>query len=552
MSRARVPHPPIRASAAFPARLGRPFVVVCLLGFLIGCLFEGGDNNRTAAAAYFPTDTTGLPEAVSPPQTVLGNGETFILTAAPVKKSINGKMVRMTGFNGSVPGPVLRVRQGDTVTVVLRNRIGFPLSLHPHGLRLDPHYDGVPGFSQDSVPDGGDFEYRLTFPDAGAFWYHTHVRQDAFLILGLYGEIIVAARDTSLWNPVDLEVPLVIGEVPLDSNGIAPIRADMPDHVMMGRFGNVFLTNGDPYFTIRVKRMSYVRFYATNACNSRVLNLAVEDNWMKIVGSDNGRYESSFLAGSEFFGPGERIVFETGFRDVDTLRLFHATPAGNIPLGRVIVESDSVASGFTDAYYGRIDSVPSVVADIDRFRGSFSKPPDKRLLFTGTMGGHEHMAMKTTASPGGTEPAIAARAAHGPDATFGVEWADTMGTMNSASTPENMSWIIRDLETGLENHDIFWRFGKGDQVMIRIQNDSNAVHSMPHPIHFHGQRFLVVSVNGKKNLQMAWKDTYLVPAGATADLLLDASNPGGWMAHCHIAEHAEDHMMFYFRVDDQP
>jgi FtsP/CotA-like multicopper oxidase with cupredoxin domain len=446
----------------------------------------------------------------------------------------------MAGFNGSVPGPTLRVRQGDTVTVVLRNRIGFPLTLHPHGLRLDPHYDGVPGFSQDSIPDGGEFAYRLVFPDAGVFWYHSHVREDAFLILGLYGDIVVTARDSSLWNPVDLEVPLIIGEVPLDSDGIAPIRKDRPDHVMMGRFGNVFLTNGEPYFTLRVKRMSYVRFFVTNACNSRVLNLGVEDNWMKIVGSDNGRYESSFLAGTEFFGPGERIVFETGFRDVDTLRFYHSTPAGNIPFGRIIVEADSLASGYTNAYFNRVDSVPAVVADIDRFRAAFAKPPDKRILFTGTMAGHGHMAMKTTAS---------ARQAHGPDGSIGIEWADTMGTMNSSSTPENMTWIIRDLETGLENHGIFWHFRQGDQVLIRIQNDSNAVHSMPHPIHFHGQRFLVVTVNGKRNLQMAWKDTYLVPAGATVDLLLDASNPGGWMAHCHIAEHAEGHMMFYYRVD---
>jgi FtsP/CotA-like multicopper oxidase with cupredoxin domain len=113
-----------------------------------------------------------------------------------------------------------------------------------------------------------------------------------------------------------------------------------------------------------------------------------------------------------------------------------------------------------------------------------------------------------------------------------------------------MTWVVRDQETGLENHDIFWRFKKGDQVLIRIENDSNAVHPMPHPIHFHGQRFLVVAVNGKKNLQLAWKDTYLVPSGSTADILLDASNPGGWMAHCHIAEHLEGMMMFHFRVDE--
>lgn len=548
MSRERV----LKTRSCIPsAALARLTGIICIAGGLAGvplsgCFFDGGEDGKpqTSASLYFPTDTAGLEPALPPPQTPLRNGDTLVLTAAPVKKAIDGRTVRMAGFNGSVPGPTLMVRQGDTVTVVLRNRVGFPLTLHPHGLRLDPHFDGVPGFSQDSIPDGGEFAYRLVFPDAGSYWYHPHVRQDAFLILGLYGNIVVTPRDSTLWNPVDLEVPLIIGETPLDSLGIAPIRMDRPDHVLMGRFGNVFLTNGEPYFTLRVKKMSYVRFYVTNACNSRVLNLGVEDNWMKIVGSDNGRYESSFLAGTEFFGPGERIVFETGFRDVDTLRFYHATPFGNIPFGRIIVEADSIASGYTDAYFNRVDSVPSVVADIDRFRASFTKAPDKEIVFTGSMEGHGHAAMKAAAAAG------AAREAHGPDATLGVEWADTMGAMNSSSTPANTAWVIRDPETGLENHDIFWRFRLGDQVLIRIRNDSDAVHSMPHPIHFHGQRFLVVTVNGKRNLQMAWKDTYLVPAGATVDLLLDASNPGGWMAHCHIAEHAEAHMMFYFRVDE--
>jgi FtsP/CotA-like multicopper oxidase with cupredoxin domain len=369
------------------------------------------------------------------------------------------------------------------------------------------------------------------------------VREDAFGILGLYGSILVAPRDTSYWNPVDLEVPLVISEVPLDSDGIAPIRMDKPDHVLMGRFGNVFLVNGDTDFTLRVKKNGYARFYVTNACNSRVLNLSLRNTWMKVVGSDNGRYETSYLSGGEFLAPGERLIFEAGFADFDTVLLYHSMPGPTATrLARIVMTPDSARSGDIAAYTDKVDTAASVVADIDRFRASFNKNPDKRLFLTGKMGGMS-MAMKTAAAAG------TARADHGPDGSIGIEWVDTMGTMNSGSTPDNTTWIIRDMDTGLEDHDIFWHFKKGDQVLIRIKNDSNAVHPMPHPIHFHGQRFLVTAVNGKKNLQLAWKDTYLVPSGATADILLDASNPGSWMAHCHIAEHAEDHMMFFFRVD---
>lgn len=74
------------------------------------------------------------------------------------------------------------------------------------------------------------------------------------------------------------------------------------------------------------------------------------------------------------------------------------------------------------------------------------------------------------------------------------------------------------------------------------------MHPMQHPIHFHGQRFLVAEINGKAPSNLVWKDTVLVPAGATVDILLEASNPGQWMAHCHISEHIEANMMLGFSV----
>ena len=161
--------------------------------------------------------------------------------------------------------------------------------------------------------------------------------------------------------------------------------------------------------------------------------------------------------------------------------------------------------------------------------------PVKRLLLTGVM---RMAAGKVAAQP---EPiSIEAK---------GVEWYDHMPEMNEISNPSNMTWIIRDLETGKENHEIDWTFKRGEKVKIRIINDTAATHPMPHPFHVHGQRFLVVGVNGRRNLNMGWKDTYLVGTKETTDILLDASNPGEWMAHCHIAEHHESMMMFHFTVE---
>ena len=112
-----------------------------------------------------------------------------------------------------------------------------------------------------------------------------------------------------------------------------------------------------------------------------------------------------------------------------------------------------------------------------------------------------------------------------------------------------MSWILRDPRTGNENTDIAWTFRTGDVVKVRLRNSRTALHAMQHPIHIHGQRFLVLEMNGVPNRNLVWKDTMMLPAGATADILLELSNPGLWMLHCHIAEHLEAGMTMAFEVN---
>ncbi|PYP11841.1 MAG: hypothetical protein DMD59_01700 [Gemmatimonadetes bacterium] len=130
-----------------------------------------------------------------------------------------------------------------------------------------------------------------------------------------------------------------------------------------------------------------------------------------------------------------------------------------------------------------------------------------------------------------------------------VEWGGTMPMMNWASTGRQVRWVLRDPATGRENMDIAWHFRRGQPAKIRLVNERRAFHGMQHPIHLHGQRFLVLAVNGVPNADLAWKDTVLVPAGAAVDILLDTQNPGEWMLHCHIAEHLSAGMMLHFTVD---
>ena len=130
-----------------------------------------------------------------------------------------------------------------------------------------------------------------------------------------------------------------------------------------------------------------------------------------------------------------------------------------------------------------------------------------------------------------------------------VEWVDGMPDMNWLSTSKQVRWILRDQATGKENMDIDWRVKRGSVVKLRIFNDPKSFHPMQHPIHLHGQRMLVVARDGVPTGNLVWKDTALIPVGSTVDLLIDASNPGAWMLHCHIAEHLGSGMMAVLKVE---
>ncbi|HKH31171.1 MAG TPA: multicopper oxidase domain-containing protein [Gaiellaceae bacterium] len=141
--------------------------------------------------------------------------------------------------------------------------------------------------------------------------------------------------------------------------------------------------------------------------------------------------------------------------------------------------------------------------------------------------------------------------AHAHEAAQGIEWEDDMVEVNRMTTPVNTRWKLVDRETGAENAGIDWRFRVGDHVKIRLVNEMDSDHPMPHPFHVHGAgRFLILCRDGVDETNLVWKDTVLVRTGETVDILLDVTNPGTWMAHCHIAEHHESGMMFSFTVDD--
>jgi FtsP/CotA-like multicopper oxidase with cupredoxin domain len=203
-------------------------------------------------------------------------------------------------------------------------------------------------------------------------------------------------------------------------------------------------------------------------------------------------------------------------------------------VGTITVAPDPSPQSYAKAF-DELRANKDVIDDIQKYRQYFDKAPDKSVTLTVNIQGLPipivaFMSIDTLYFPP-------------------VEWNDGMPDMNWISTAKQVKWIIRDDATGKEDMDIDWHFKQGDVVKIRMRNDGQSQHPMAHPIHFHGQRFLVVARNGVPNPYLAWKDTELVPVGQTVDILLDVTNPGKWMAHCHIAEHLEAGMMMMFTVD---
>ena len=142
---------------------------------------------------------------------------------------------------------------------------------------------------------GGDFTYRLRFPDAGLYWYHPHIREDYGLDMGLYGNIVVVPAEADYWPPVNREVVVTLDDVLIEDGQIAPFNLAGPTYVAMGRFGNVMLTGGETNLELDAAAGEVVRFYFTNTANTRLFNVALPGARMKLVGGDSGRYEHETL-----------------------------------------------------------------------------------------------------------------------------------------------------------------------------------------------------------------------------------------------------------------
>jgi suppressor of ftsI len=518
-------------------------------------------------------DLAGLPEAESRQLVRLPDGGTLDLTAGLVRRTIAGRTMAMLAFNRQHPGPLIEVDANTTIFVNFTNASPFPTAVHWHGVRLDNRFDGVPGVTQDAVAPGGSFRYTVRFPDAGIYWYHPHHREDVQQELGLAGNLLVHPEDPAAYGPVHRSQVLMLDDFLVDDTGPVAFGREAATHALMGRFGNLPLVNGEPAYALEVDRGEVVRFYLTNASNTRTWNISVssapavsgesatprpdaaaradeeargpeaEFLPLKVVATDVGRFEREELVESVVLAPAERYVVDVRFPDPGRYALTNRVLGINhrqgvflaeeMALGTITVGDRAVEEDLGEAF-GELRQNDDVVADIDRYRDRFDDPIDHEIV----------LALEPDSLPDVVVQSMRYDWVY----FHPVEWTGTMPVMNWATTSRRVRWTIREPSTGRADMAIDWRFRVGDVVKIRVHNDRTSVHAMQHPLHIHGQRFLVVAQDGVPAHNRAWKDTVLLPAGSVTDILLELSNPGRWMVHCHIAEHLESGMKFVFDV----
>jgi FtsP/CotA-like multicopper oxidase with cupredoxin domain len=517
------------------------------------------------SGATFTSETVGLPDATPTDTVILKDGDSYNITAAYVKKQVGNRTLRMLAYNGSVPGPIIKAAQGSEVRINFINKTDIEQTIHSHGLRVDNRYDGVPGLTQDSVPPGDTFTYTLKFKDAGVFWYHPHTRDDYGQEMGLYGNYLIEPSEPGYWNLVNREIPLVIDDILIEDNQIAKFYKDFTNFALLGRFGNEYLVNGQDDFALQIKKGEVIRFFLTNVSNARTYNLSLPNVQLKIVGADLGKFEHEIFTENFLISPAERIVVEAYFKNTGNYQLTHTQPDGRVTLTNIIVtDSETKPTNYSNAF-AVLRHNNDVVNEFKEFRNYLNFEPDKKLLLTIELAGqnidhsvhththteeelhnHSEHAMNSVDDRSQYQPMTPTEAALNT-----IQWSDPDQSDSSHRTPE-IFWKLIDEDTGKTSMDIDdWVFNEGELIKIRITNDKNADHIMQHPVHFHGQQFVVLTVDNLPNINFAWKDTVLVYPGQTMDLLVKMSNTGEWMAHCHISEHLHAGMMLKFRVENE-
>ncbi len=432
------------------------------------------------------------------PRTTEPNGTVrdFDLTAAPAQLPLlAGQNLAVWAYNGQVPGPVFRVKKGDTVRVHFENRLPQATTVHWHGVRVPNAMDGVPGVTQPPVQPGHSFAYEFVARDAGTFWFHPHMRSSEQVERGLFGVLVVEDREPP---PYSRELVWVVDDWKLDESGqIAAEFNTRHDLAHDGRWGNVVTVNGVRSPEIEVWPGERLRVRMVNVANGRVFRL----DWAGLAPAGiavDGLYARAPFDASAFeMAPGNRL-------DADLV-----IPAA--ARGKTFEIIDGYSRQRHVVARLRVADVPAV------------ETPE----FPSPAAGHVPAWAAAASAPVTKELALNAERG-GP---FGITWTIAGAAMRH--------------DHGEHAHDTLFILPRDRFSRLAFVNESARIH----PMHLHGTFFKVIARGGLPADEPFFRDTVLVKPRERVDIGLVPVDEGTWMMHCHILEHAESGMMSLFRVE---
>jgi FtsP/CotA-like multicopper oxidase with cupredoxin domain len=417
-------------------------------------------------------------------------------------------------YNGSVPGPEIRVKQGERLRVTVENALAEETTVHWHGVRVPNAMDGVPHLTQRPIGPGESFVYEFDAVDAGTFWYHPHHRSFEQVGRGLYGPLIVEEADPV---QVDRDVTWVLSDWRLTKSD--EIRDDFGNrHDMMhnGRIGNTITINGHVQDEFAVRKGERIRLRLINAANARIFGLYFSGHEPIIVALDGQPVPPHAPEGGQ-------VVLGPAMRADLILDMTGATGARLSIMDRFY---EGLEYRLVDLAYGETALRNSPPDWPMTLRGNPLPEPDEAnatphevTLNGGMMGQMVMQEMGGSMGQGGG--------------------GHMMDMMHSGGI-----WFINGVAAEGHVMDPMLTLDRDRSHIIAMTN-ATAWH---HPIHLHGHTFRVISRNGQPTHYREWQDTVLMAPRERVEIALVGDNPGDWMFHCHILEHQEAGMMGVIRV----
>jgi FtsP/CotA-like multicopper oxidase with cupredoxin domain len=446
-----------------------------------------------------------------------GATRTFRLKAAPGRSGLVPATYGETetwSYNGTVPGPEIRVRQGDRLRIVVDNELPEETTVHWHGLRVPNAMDGVPHLNQPPIRPGERFVYEFEVPDAGTFWYHPHTRSNVQVERGLSGALVVEEPEPIR---VDRDLIWVVDDWRLDRSAAISADFDNPhDLSHAGRLGNTVTVNGRVPEDLGVRAGERVRLRIVNAANARILGLHFGGHEPWVVALD-----------------GQPTAPHRPTDDTVVIG-----PAGRADVVLDMTGAPGTRAVVVDQFYR--DFAYELVGFVYDDLPLRTNPPD--------------WPMELAANPL-PEPDMASAIRHEVILNGGMmgamvmaEMGGSMGEQSTGGMTEMMRgrgiWFINGKAATGHALDPMLIFARDRSHVVEMTN-ATAFH---HPMHLHGHSFRVVSRNGVAAPIPEWRDTVLMAPREKIEIAFVADNPGDWMFHCHVLEHQAAGMMAVVRV----